>query len=91
MTEAPRFEQLDTTLVGETLMRLPAITAMLRHTSLQSTLGYIAEEVGGPCGCSRRPGNLGRRPVRIHSPAGIWTWPPGDCHSVKGGSSKAPT
>lgn len=31
---------LDPRLVGEILMRLPAVAAMLRHASVQSTLGY---------------------------------------------------
>lgn len=48
MTEAPRIETLDTTLVGEILMRLPAVSAMLRHTSLRSTLGYVCGDPESP-------------------------------------------
>lgn len=33
---------LDTTLIGELLTRLPAIAAQLRHGGLVSTLSYIA-------------------------------------------------
>lgn len=48
MTETPGIENLDTTRVGEILMRLPATAAMLRHASLQSTLGYVCEDPEPP-------------------------------------------
>ena len=36
---------LDTTLIGELLTRLPAIAAQLRHGGLVSTLSYIVDRL----------------------------------------------
>jgi hypothetical protein len=41
-------ENLNMELVGELLARLPAVAAQLRHTSVQSTLGYIGEDPQEP-------------------------------------------
>jgi hypothetical protein len=46
-SEAPAAD-LDTHLVGELLVRLPAVTAMMRHASVQSTLGYVMEDPEEP-------------------------------------------
>lgn len=43
MTETPDapVSGLDPARIGDIMMRLPAIAAQLRHTSLKSALGYI--------------------------------------------------
>ena len=43
----PAFMELDTAKLGETLLRLPAISAMLRHEGLRITLEYVCAD-GGP-------------------------------------------
>jgi len=45
-TPEPAFMELDFAAIGDMLVRLPAISAMLRHTNLGSTLDYISAEVG---------------------------------------------
>lgn len=52
MTETPGAPalDLDPARIGDIMMRLPAIAATLRHTSLESALGYIhpISEEGDP-------------------------------------------
>jgi hypothetical protein len=44
----PPVADLDLRLVGDLLTRLPATAAMMRHASVQSTLGYIAGDPEEP-------------------------------------------
>ena len=44
----PPVVNLDMNLVGELLARLPAVTAMMRHESIKSTLGYIVADPEEP-------------------------------------------
>lgn len=43
----PAFMDLDTAVLGDLLLRLPAVSAMLRHASLKMTLHYICPEGTG--------------------------------------------